>query len=82
MWPTKANYPRRWSGDKCNICDMNDTDEHIFSCPGYVDLINGKVEYDMFWNDDVLNDMVKLKGVADIVLKIIERLEVVQSLNL
>ena len=82
MWPTKTNYPGRWTGDKCNICDMVDTDEHIFSCPGYVDLVNGQCEYGMFWNQDVLNDSVKLKSVAAIALKIIERLEVVQSLNL
>ena len=82
MWPTKTNYPGRWSGVRCNICDMVDTDEHIFSCPGYVDLINGEVQYEMFWNQDVLNDSVKLKSVAAIALKIVERLEVVQSLNL
>ena len=82
MWPTKANYPGRWSGDKCNICDMVDTDEHIFSCPGYADLVNGQVQHEMFWNHDILNDSVKLKSVAAVALKIIERLEVVQSLNL
>ena len=82
MWPTKENYPGRWKGDKCNICDRRDTDEHIFSCPGYVDLINGKFEYEVFWKQEFLNDPVKLKSVAEIVIKVIERLEAVQSLNL
>ena len=37
---------------------------------------------EMYWNQDVLNDTVKIKSVAVISLKIIERLEVIQSLNL
>ena len=82
MWPTKENYPGRWKGDKCNICDQRDTDEHIFSCPGYSDLIDGKFEYEVFWEQEFLDDPVKLKDVAEIVLKVMERLEAVQSLNL
>ena len=82
MWPTKENYPGRWSGQNCNICGMKDTDEHIFSCPGYVDLVDQKLEYKMFWDKSFLNDVGKLKAVAGSVLKIIERIEAVQSLNM
>ena len=82
MWPTKENYPGRWSGQNCNICDMKDTDEHIFTCPGYVDLVDQNLEYKMFWDNNFLNDIGRLKPVAGSVLKIIERIEAVQSLNL
>ena len=80
MWPTKENFPGRWLGETCNICHCRDTDEHIFSCPGYVDLIKEKFEYSVFWEDDFLNDTTKMKAVAVIVVKIIERLEVIQDL--
>ena len=38
MWPTKENFPGRWSGVSCNICGMKDTDKHVFTCPGYSDI--------------------------------------------
>ena len=38
MWPTKSNFPGRWSGTCCNVCGFEDTDEHVFSCAGYIDL--------------------------------------------
>ena len=82
MWPTKENFPGRWSGENCNICGRRDTDEHIFTCPGYTDLINEKFEYDVFWEQECLNDTMRLKAVAGSVIKIIERLEIIQSLNL
>ena len=82
MWPTKENYPGRWSGDLCNICNRKDTDEHIFSCPGYMDLIEDMFDYQVFWNKDVLEDMVLLKEIAKIVLLLVERMEYIQNLNL
>ena len=82
MWHTKDNFRGRWSGDLCNVCGNKDTDEHIFSCPGYADLVDQKLEYRMFWDQDFLNDTGKLKAVAGSVLKIIERIESVQSLNM
>lgn len=81
MWPTKDNYPGRWSGENCNICDRKDTDEHIFSCPGYMDLVDVGVEYKMFWDHNFLNNTGKLKALAGSVIRIIERIETVQSLN-
>ena len=82
MWPTKENYPGRWPGDECNICKLKDTDQHVFSCPGYVDLICGQFDYEVFFNQEFLRNTVKLKAVAEIVVKLIERMETVQSLNL
>ena len=38
MLPTKSNFPGRWKRTTCNICGFEDTDAHIFNCPGYADL--------------------------------------------
>ena len=81
MWPTKENFPGRWKGVACNVCGMKDTDKHIFSCPGYSDLINGKFKFDVFWDEKVLGDMLKLQDIARTVLIVIERMENIQKLG-
>ena len=81
MWPTKANYPGRWSGSECNVCGLNDTDEHIPTCPGYYDIVAGKFEFGVFWDKVVLEDMEKLKILADVVIILIERMEKIQSIG-
>ena len=81
MLPTKMNFPGRWEGTLCNICRFVDTDEHIFHCPGYQDLLNEDVKYDMFWDEKVLNDTVLLKRAACSIIGIIERLNEVQNLK-
>ena len=81
MWPTKDNFPGRWKGTDCNCCGHKDTDEHIMVCPGYTDIVNGKFEFGVFWNEEVLNDTEKLKGIADSVLLLLERIENVQNLS-
>ena len=68
MWPTKENFPGRWNGVACNICGCNDTDRHIFMCPGYSDIIKEKFQYDVFWDVNVLNDVSRLKDIAGVVL--------------
>ena len=81
MIPTKANFPGRWSGTLCNVCNFEDTDEHLFHCPGYQDLLDDDVCYNMFWDDKILNDMVLLKKAACSILGIIERLNEIQDLK-
>ena len=81
MLPTKANFPGRWSGTECNICKFEDTDEHIFHCPGYQDLISDDVNHKMFWNEEILNDTVKMKKGACVLLGIVERLLEVQDMK-
>ena len=66
MWPTKENFPGRWSGVLCNVCGLKDTDQHVFSCPGYADIIQGKYCFDVFWDKNVLNDIDKLKEIAKV----------------
>ena len=81
MLPTKANFPGRWRGTMCNICGFQDTDEHIFHCPGYQDLLTEDICYSMFWDDETLNDTVKLKKAACSIIGIIERLNEVQEMK-
>ena len=73
MLPTKSNFPGRWPGSSCNICNFNDTDEHIFHCPGYQDIIDDDICYSMFWDDETLNDMDKMKKAACVLLGVIEK---------
>ena len=82
MWPTKRNFPGRWDGVICNFCNLEDTDEHIFMCPGYKDIMDdAHVVYSMFWDRHVLKDTVKLKALAAVAIKVIERLELAQKLK-
>ena len=81
MWPTKVNFPGRWNGVLCNVCGMKDTDEHIFSCPGYSDILQGKFVFNVFWDDKVLNDILTLQDIAKTVLMLIERMENIQKLG-
>ena len=81
MLPTKANFPGRWSGTKCNICQFEDTDEHIFTCPGYQDLLSDDVNHKMFWDEEILNDTAKIKKGACAIIAIVERLNEVQDMK-
>ena len=76
-----CNFPGRWSGVSCNICGLKDTDKHIFKCPGYCDVIKGQFDYDVFWDENVLNDAPRLKDIAKMVLVLIERMENIQNLD-
>ena len=81
MWPTKDNFPGRWKGVDCNCCGHRDTDEHILLCPGYSDIIDKNFVFEVFWDEKVLNDMERLKYIADTVVRVIERIEHVQALG-
>ena len=80
MLPTKNNFPGRWVGSMCNVCGLEDTDAHVFSCPGYQDLLSDDIWYDMFWDPSILKDTVKLKKAAGILLAIVERMEEIQDM--
>ena len=73
MFPTKCNFPNRWSTSKlCNFCCSLDTDEHLLDCCGYIDLNQGKVNPEMFWRLD--GDMDNLRVGAQVLLEIYDRL--------
>ena len=80
MGPTKHNFPGRWVGTNCNICGFMDTDVHIFKCPGYQDIINENLSYEMFWDEDTFNNLALLKDLARMAKCIILRIERVQQL--
>ena len=82
MWPTKENFHGRWTGRECNVCGMVDSDEHILSCPGYKDIMgNAQFDFDVFWDKKVLDDTEKLKGLARIVIELMERMKDIQNLS-
>ena len=81
MWPSKENFPGRWPGSSCNICGLKDTDEHVLSCPGYSDIVMGKVTYDMLWDNVVLDNMEKMVEIGDICAAVVERMELIQNLE-
>ena len=80
MWPTKCNFPGRWNGTDCNICGYEDSDQHIFKCPGYKDVINENFSYDSFWDKETLRNLALLKDLARMAKNIICRIESVQKL--
>ena len=79
MLPTKDNFPARWKGTSCNVCGRDDTDEHLFVCPGFADILDDTVSLEMFFAD---NDLELLKSAAEKMVKVIERLKVIQELTI
>ena len=60
---------------------MLDTDEHVLTCPGYADIMgNVKFDFGVFWDREVLEDTVKLKALAQIVIELIQRMKDIQKL--
>ena len=81
MLPTKSNFPGRWKGTECNICGFEDTDVHVLTCPGYSDLnVCGLVSLDVFWNVESLKDMALLAPAAQMMKKMIERMEEIKDI--
>ena len=76
MFPTRTNFPNRWSTSlKCKYCCNLDTDEHLFKCCGYADLIGEVgVTADCFFLLDQI-EMDKLSTAAQVLLKIHRRME-------
>ena len=73
MFPTKDNFKGRWSTScLCVYCCNVETDEHLLQCCGYMDLVNGAVDHMSLLKLDVNDE--KLKGYAEILLQVHERL--------
>ena len=79
MLPTKDNFPARWKGTSCNVCGRDDTDEHLFVCLGFADILDDTVSLKMFFAD---NDLELLKSAAEKMVKVIERLKGIQELTI
>ena len=79
MFPTRVNFPERWSDNKnCIYCGKMDTDEHLFKCWGFVDItVNSEVDFNMFYKlDATVEELVK--G-AEVLQSIFERLSLAQE---
>ena len=76
MFPTRVNFPERWTTNlNCIYCNRLDTDEHLFSCWGYIDIFWGvNMDFTMF---NV--PMEVLSGGAMILNRIYERLSIAQN---
>ena len=81
MLPTKSNFPGRWEGSACNVCGFQDTDIHVFTCPGYKDLNPDGISLDLFWDAEALNDMKVMSPAAKIMNEIITRMEDIQNIG-
>ena len=81
MWPNKVNFPGRWEDNIfCNICGCIDDDEHIFSCPGYTDLILPGTCLNDFFNETVLKNITQLQMISDMAVKLINRMKTIQEI--
>ena len=78
MFPTRVNFPNRWSkSTKCKFCTKLDTDEHLFKCGGFVDLVGEcpvSPEHILLSIDKI--QMKDLSEAAKVLLKIHDRLVV------
>ena len=72
MFPTKGNFKGRWGSDECEYCGCLETDIHLFTCPGYSDLLDG-VDFEMFLTLNASNE--KLSFGARKMLKVLQRLK-------
>ena len=81
MLPSKTNFPGRWKGTACDICGFDDTDLHVFSCPGYQDIEMENVTLNMFWNPETLNNIELISKGAKVMVNIIRRMEEIKGID-
>ena len=78
MFPTRTNFKERWTtSHNCAYCNRLDTDEHLFTCWGYMDLVNGMIDHTIFYHLNVTNS--ELSMAADVLIGIYNRLEMCQN---
>ena len=78
MLPTKENFPGRWNGTCCNVCGNIDTEEHLFTCPGFADLLDDTMSLELFFSVEELD---VLESAAEKMVKVVARLHVLQELS-
>ena len=79
MFPTRVNFPERWTSDlNCVYCGNLDTDEHLFTCWGFLDICQDvNIDHKMFYKLDVSMD--ELRSASKVLMKIYDRLLNVQN---
>ena len=80
MFPTQNNFPGRWSTKSlCRLCCQLDSDEHLFTCCGYADIVSGSgATFGSAFNVEEIS-MEELSITAKVLLLIYERLELVND---
>ena len=77
MFPTKSNFPNRWKGTNCIHCGKLETDEHLFSCIGYSDILSEDLSYKSLFTLDA--KIPKLHRDAEMLQKVYNRLETLKE---
>ena len=79
MFPTRVNFAGRWASDlNCVYCGKMDTDEHLFTCWGFTDLLEGEnIHHELFYKLDVPMEVLSVG--ARVLTKMYERLLLVQE---
>ena len=74
MFPTRVNFPERWTSDlNCVYCGNLDTDEHLFTCWGFLDICQDvNIDHNMFYKLDVSLDA--LRSASQVLIKMYDRL--------
>lgn len=73
MFPTKSNFPKRWSKSKlCTFCCEVETDEHLLMCCGYMDIHRCVWRHDTFMKLEC--DIEYLSAGAKVLIGIHDRL--------
>ena len=74
MFPTRVNFPERWTSNmNCIYCGNLDTDEHLFTCWGFLDICRDEsVTCDMFYK--LAAPLEDLSKGAQVLIKIYNRL--------
>ena len=78
MLPTGGNFPGRWESETCCVCGLRETDEHLFTCPGYIDITEESMNYGMFFKLNCTT--YELSEAAKRLIKIEERLTLVKKI--
>ena len=79
MLPTRVNFPNRWADDLlCVYCKRLDTDAHLFTCWGYLDITGASnVDSSIFYHLRATKE--ELSQGAKILICIHERLVIAQG---
>ena len=80
MFPTRVNFPERWANNLlCVYCNNLDTDVHLLSCWGYMDITGESAVIDPYIFYTLKSDKSELSRGAKILLRIHKRLTIVQD---
>ena len=78
MFYTKDNFKGRWGESlACNVCGELDTDQHLFHCAGFCDLITDSITYKMFFREST--SLEELRDASLVMIRVNNRLKIIQE---